>query len=260
MLYLVLLLVMGSLGLLLAALRGGGTILAWASVGVSVIAALLLLFDWAGRRLAADAKQSPGATPDELDRLGEDGSAAAMRAPQPAERSAERHGAQDHQQEHPPAPTDADAASESAPAAAAAANAEPGPSAEQPPARPGRHLAVDGGSPPPSTAQRPGYRPPGRTAPAGAPRSTPVSLNPAIEPPEEDTDAADSLRVAELSDEVRVLDERPRYHLAGCEWVGDRFTLALPVHEARELGFSPCALCQPDSVLCTRHRHRSSAG
>jgi hypothetical protein len=74
------------------------------------------------------------------------------------------------------------------------------------------------------------------------------------EPAEEDTDAADALVVSELSDEVLVLDERPRYHLAGCSWVGDRPTIPLPVDEARQLGFTPCARCTPDARLAAMAR------
>src|SRR5207302_194819 len=49
-----------------------------------------------------------------------------------------------------------------------------------------------------------------------------AELDPETEPAEEDTDAADVLIVTDLDIEVRVLDERPRYHLADCRWVGDR--------------------------------------
>ena len=74
------------------------------------------------------------------------------------------------------------------------------------------------------------------------------------EPAEEDTDAADLLAVTELDTEVRVVDERPRYHLTGCRWLADRPTLTLPVREARELGFTPCAVCSPDRALAAAHR------
>ncbi|MEV6606388.1 hypothetical protein [Kutzneria sp. NPDC051319] len=75
------------------------------------------------------------------------------------------------------------------------------------------------------------------------------------EPAEEDTDAADALVVSELTDEVLVLDERPRYHLAACDWVGERPTIPLPVNEARQLGFTPCAVCAPDATLAAATRH-----
>ncbi|MPZ64670.1 MAG: hypothetical protein GEU83_03840 [Pseudonocardiaceae bacterium] len=78
------------------------------------------------------------------------------------------------------------------------------------------------------------------------------------EPAEEDTDAADLLLVCEVDDEVLVVDERPRYHLPGCRWVGTRTTEALPVRQARELGFTPCAGCGPDAELATRHRATST--
>lgn len=82
----------------------------------------------------------------------------------------------------------------------------------------------------------------------------PDDVDPAAEPPEEDTDAADLLVVSDLTTEVRVLDERPRYHLADCAWLADRPTLGLAVGEARQLGFTPCALCSPDAALAAEHR------
>ena len=75
-----------------------------------------------------------------------------------------------------------------------------------------------------------------------------------LEPGEEDADAADALIVSELTDEVRVLDERPRYHLADCSWLASRASLGLPITEARQLGFTPCAVCRPDATLAARER------
>jgi hypothetical protein len=80
----------------------------------------------------------------------------------------------------------------------------------------------------------------------------------AIEPREEQADAADAITAASLSDEVVVIDERPRYHLRGCVWVGARETLPLPLREARDLGFGPCSVCRPDATLAARHRARRS--
>lgn len=78
------------------------------------------------------------------------------------------------------------------------------------------------------------------------------------EPAEEDTDAADLLVVCELDDQVLVIDEHPRYHLDGCSWLATRPatrpTQSLPVSEARDLGFTPCARCGPDAELARRHR------
>jgi membrane protein implicated in regulation of membrane protease activity len=87
---------------------------------------------------------------------------------------------------------------------------------------------------------------------AGEPAAVPAVD--AGEPDEEPTDASDLLVVAGLSAEVRVVDEHPRYHLATCTWLGPRPTIPIPVSEARQLGFTPCARCGPDAILAARHR------
>lgn len=78
------------------------------------------------------------------------------------------------------------------------------------------------------------------------------------EPGEEDTDAADLLVVYELTDEVLVMDEHPRYHLTRCPWPDHARAERLPVREARELGFTPCDRCRPDTALARRHRAASA--
>jgi hypothetical protein len=80
-------------------------------------------------------------------------------------------------------------------------------------------------------------------------------------PGEEETDAADLLVVYELTDEVLVVDEHPRYHLARCQRPDQARAERLPVREARELGFTPCGRCRPDTTLARKHRAaRASAG
>jgi hypothetical protein len=79
------------------------------------------------------------------------------------------------------------------------------------------------------------------------------------QPGEEDTDATDLLVVYELIDEVLVVDEHPRYHLAGCRWPDQARSERLPVREARELGFTPCARCRPDTTLARKHRAARAA-
>jgi hypothetical protein len=74
------------------------------------------------------------------------------------------------------------------------------------------------------------------------------------QPGEEDTDAADLLLIYELADEVLVVDEQPRYHLARCRWHDHERAERLPVREARELGFTPCDRCRPDTTLARKHR------
>jgi hypothetical protein len=162
-LFVVLLLVLAALGLLVPALTTSNTIWAWSSVGASVLAALVLIWDWWRRRPG-----DPAAVAQSVDQLA---------------------------------------------------------------------VADD---------QRVVVRP---EISSGA--DTPPAEE---EPPEEDTDAADLLAVADLVDEVRVLDERPRYHLSSCSWLAGRPTLGLPVQEARQLQFTPCAVCRPDATLVSRRR------
>ena len=161
MLVVVLVLVLAAAALLVTALVNGAMLWAWLSVGVSVVAALVLVVDWARRRQTV--------------------------------------------RDAPP----------SEPAAAPAVEPVSAPAADPPPAG---------------------------AAPDDA------------EPAEEDTDAADLLVVTDLTAEVRVVDERPRYHLSTCTWLAGRPTLGLPVSEARELGFTPCAVCSPDATLAAAGR------
>ncbi|HXT42688.1 MAG TPA: hypothetical protein VN748_01050 [Pseudonocardiaceae bacterium] len=74
------------------------------------------------------------------------------------------------------------------------------------------------------------------------------------QPGEEDTDAADLLVIYELADEVLVIDEQPRYHLARCRWPDHERAERLPVREARQLGFTPCDRCRPDTILARKYR------
>ncbi|GAA4830057.1 hypothetical protein [Saccharopolyspora rosea] len=74
------------------------------------------------------------------------------------------------------------------------------------------------------------------------------------EPAREDTSEQDARTTADLDAEVLVIDERPRYHVEDCSWVGDRPTIPLALREARELGFTPCGRCTPDATLAARSR------
>ncbi len=78
-------------------------------------------------------------------------------------------------------------------------------------------------------------------------------------PGEEQTDAADLLVVYELTDEVLVVDEHPRYHLTRCRWPDQAQAERLPIREARELGFTPCDRCRPDTTLARKHRGARAA-
>jgi hypothetical protein len=87
----------------------------------------------------------------------------------------------------------------------------------------------------------------------GAPPALPP-LGPDGAPPEEPRDAEAAALVAELDDEVVVVDELPRYHLGSCRSLAGVPVIPLPIREAVELGFTPCAWCAPDRSLAARHR------
>jgi hypothetical protein len=76
------------------------------------------------------------------------------------------------------------------------------------------------------------------------------------DPPVEEVEVTDLLMVVDLTDEVLVIDEHPRYHLTGCVHLGGRTTIPLPLDEARADGFTPCAICAPDRTLAQRARAR----
>jgi hypothetical protein len=115
------------------------------------------------------------------------------------------------------------------------------------------------GSPPPEDG-------PSAGVPAGAPaagalhahRGTPPADDHHIpgEPPLEEVEVTDLLLVVDLRDEVLVVDEHPRYHLAGCRSLSERETIPLPIDEARTDGFTPCGICEPDRHLADRERSR----
>ncbi|WP_185845681.1 hypothetical protein [Kibdelosporangium aridum] len=296
MLYLVLVLVVASLGLLIAALTTANTLWAWISVLISVVAGALMVLDWVQNRRrrsrgAPAADRMPEAPAQEMPPVQEP-----MLAPAP-----------------PPPPAQAVSSVASSTSSTDRSDSDFDESFEafekqlQDPAPPhvDREPAYDppvfgeppfGTTPPePVTAvQEPvtdlppesgtGFFQPANDVPADPATAThrpvappeqatayqrPVSppepvtavqqpvLDANIEPPEEATDATDLLVVSELSAEVVVIDERPRYHLDSCAWLGNRPILPLPVSEARDLGFTPCALCSPDATLAAQQRARS---
>ena len=79
------------------------------------------------------------------------------------------------------------------------------------------------------------------------------------EPPIESVPVRDALRVAQLDDEVLVVDGHPRYHLTGCPTLVGPLPFPLAVSVARRGGFTPCGICTPDGLLLARHRDRRAA-
>ncbi len=104
--------------------------------------------------------------------------------------------------------------------------------------------------------------PPAGAAAEGASAGTPSEAaeaafqDPPDEPPVEDVPMSDALRAAQLDDAVLVVDGRPRYHLPDCPHLAGKDTVALPLSTARRSGFTPCAICRPDSTLLARARAR----
>jgi hypothetical protein len=76
--------------------------------------------------------------------------------------------------------------------------------------------------------------------------------DPPDEPAIERASLGELARVAARDDEVVVVDGRPRYHLVDCAHLAGREFEGLPVSEAAELGFTPCARCAPVAVLNAR--------
>ncbi|SDD18818.1 hypothetical protein [Glycomyces harbinensis] len=76
-----------------------------------------------------------------------------------------------------------------------------------------------------------------------APEST------ADEPTEQRLSSVEAAALMRLDTEVAVVDGRPRFHHSTCMHLHGREHEPLPVAEALELGFTPCALCEPASRL-----------
>jgi hypothetical protein len=177
------LLVLLGLGLFVAGIVTGVTVLYWACVAACVVAAVLLVLV---RRQGATANEAPKAAQP-----------AAGSRPEPETTSA------------PATPTDAEPEAAASPPTASDAVAADAPATEEAP-----------------------------------------------DPGVEEVEVTDLLLVVDLTDEVLVVDEHPRYHVAECTWLAGRETIPLPLDEARTDGFTPCAVCSPDRTLAERARSR----
>ena len=213
------LLVLVGLGLFLAGVWTGTTTFYWACVAVCVPAFVLLVA--ARRRITRAEAALPGSR----------SAATGTRAAPPSAPATAGSPADTEQ------PANGTEVSASAAGATAAGGTVAGPTPED--AEPGAEPAPTG---------------------AHAARRTPssVSLTPETlaDPPIEDVEVTDLLLIVDLKDEVVVVDEHPRYHLAGCRFLTGRTGIPLPMDEARVDGFTPCALCAPDRHLADRERAR----
>jgi len=93
-------------------------------------------------------------------------------------------------------------------------------------------------------------------APVEPPRAPVAAPFEEGEPPVEEVEVTDLLLVVDLKEDVFVLDEHPRYHLAECPRLVGHEAIPLPLDEARTDGFTPCGICSPDRTMAERERAR----
>lgn len=243
MLYIVLVLVLVALGLLVTALITANSLWAWISIGLSVLAGLLLIVDWLRRR-----------------------------------RSSRRTEESEHEVDSDEVTADEDL--DSAPVAATATDEDEHTDTDEPAEKPAEQTAL---MPASGDLSSPGVDSPAEDEPEAQESATAESATVEPEqaepeqataaetsgaasagardeaPAEEDSDPDDRALVAELDEQVLVVDEYPRYHMDDCGWLTDRDTIPIAVSEARELGFSPCGRCEPDGALAAGHRSRRTS-
>ncbi len=237
------LLVLAGLGLFVAGVLTGVTALYWACVGACAVAAVLLI---ASRRQTA---AQPPAAPDAREADEPPARAGRRRAPETAESPVTTRFVDTDDDDRTPEPA---AVTPEAPEPAE----EPDTAAEAPS---GIHATAHRTAAPGATAvgaSAAGTSGPKTGAHAAVRATTPSELE---EPGIEEVEVTDLLLVVDLTDEVLVVDEHPRYHLEGCRFLAGRETIPIPLDEARTDGFTPCALCTPDRHLADRERARKAA-
>jgi hypothetical protein len=239
------LLVLVGLGLFVSGVVTDREALYWACVAVCGIAAALLVV---ARARTARGARGPARGAAEAPPRTE--STTARTAPQPVATPAPEAGA-------PESGAPEFVARQPAGATAVRADRVPdtGPPAGESPVREapsGEPAATD----PPRVPAGDGHAPQRRGAHEA--RETPVDP-PAGEPGEEDVEVTDLLLVVDVEDEVVVVDEHPRYHLAGCRTLDGRTAVPLSMVEARRDGFTPCATCRPVRHVADVERARRQA-
>jgi hypothetical protein len=227
------LLVLVALGLFIGGIATGATALYWACVAVSAIAAVLLVV--ARRQLGRPAGAAPAAPERSVTRAGEPVVPAAYRGGRP-ERAPEAE---------QPFPT-RDATSGTAAVPDPSGNrdgsvAGTGSAMGEVPAQPVADSTTPGGP---------------ESVPVGAPTPVAADLPADDDPPIEEVEVTDLLLIVDLHDDVFVVDEHPRYHLADCRFLRGRTAIPLPMDEARTDGFTPCARCSPDQHMAGLERAR----
>ncbi|SDO76039.1 hypothetical protein SAMN05660199_02537 [Klenkia soli] len=260
--------------LLVGGLGNGETAMLWGSVGVSALAAVALVLQSVRRARAARAD----AEDDEPVLVGATTAAGSSSAGSPASTPAAVSPPEPPAPVIPAqpsrpvqaAPVEAAAPEEPPAAAAAASPAEAAPAAEVSPLAEAETLVTPAvgdttaSASPEPVVPAPAVAPEAPPAVAGPSTGShshrpPASLDEDGEPVEEDVEVTDLLLVLDLTDEVEVVDEHPRYHLAGCSVTAGEEVFGLPLTEAKQDGFTACGVCRPDRHLADAERRRRAA-
>jgi hypothetical protein len=242
-----------AIGLLAGGLAQGSAALQWASFGASALAALVLGLGELRRRRAADREGSP--------------ESASVPAPGSASARVVAPGTSAPAGTPPTAPpptappTTAPATPPTTPAPPTASSrapvaAEPVRPASTSPAEAEAPSTGAHAAPPPVGPTTGAHAAPPVTGPSTGAHSRAPVLGPDGEPRVEEVEVTDLLLVLDLTDEVLVVDEHPRYHLVGCPHLSGVDPIPVPMDEARIDGFTPCGTCAPDRNLAERERAR----
>jgi hypothetical protein len=223
------LLVLVALGLFVWGIATGATALYWACVAVSAVAAVLLVVSFLRMRQVATTTEPARGRPEP--------------SPEPEP---------EHRSERSPQATSVLPAQPDGPPAVVTARGEPAHAVDYAATGPGSSPAPADDGPPPGAASPP---PPAAAAQPAA--DEPEGAD--EDPPVEEVEVTDLLLVVDLHDDVYVVDEHPRYHLADCPWLAGRTGVPLPIDEARTDGFTPCGRCNPDHGLAEVERGRRAS-
>jgi hypothetical protein len=246
-----------AIGLLAGGLAQGSAALQWASFGASALAALVLGLGELRRRRAADREGSP-----ESASVPAPGSASArVVAPGTSAPAGTPPTAPPPTAPPPTAPATPPPTAPATPAPPAASSRAP---VAAEPVRPASTLPAEAeapstgahAAPPPVGPTTGAHAAPPVTGPSTGAHSRAPVLGPDGEPRVEEVEVTDLLLVLDLTDEVLVVDEHPRYHLVGCPHLSGVDPIPVPMDEARIDGFTPCGTCAPDRNLAERERAR----
>ena len=275
-----------ALGLLAGGLAQGSAALQWGSFAASALAALALAVgELRQRRARADgAASAEGAAGQQVDEVaapdeprpraevGARSIAAAGTAPgavagaaRPAGQGAAQlpavaestPAAEEAWVDEPPAPEPAGVVEPVPPALAPAGNDPAVLPVGDGPAT-GAHAVPEFPAPATGTPVLPAPAAGSHSADVVTPTGARAAADTGSEPPVEEVEVSDLLLVLDLTDEVLVIDERPRYHLTGCPHLTGVDPFPMPMDEARTDGFTPCGTCSPDRELAQRERARRS--